>query len=161
MTGPTAIRPWSDLAAGDGLCFWGADARAVIERGCGGLVYVATPYTRLARVPGTDTWSYQMSAMAQERAIFKAVPLVAAGLSAVAPVILASQMCHRSMNLDPLDERFWARWCRPILSSAALVWVPEIRGWAESRGVRFEVATALSRNVPVLIEAARPPQEEP
>lgn len=147
-----AVRAHHSLDACDPLLRRGVDAGALIAQGAAGIVYVATPYSRVVTRPD-GSWCWHLSALARDRAVAATVPLVRAGMAAFSPVALAAQMCHRAPDLDPLDGVFWERWCAPFLAAAALVWVPDIAGWRESDGVSHEIAVALARNKPVRIEA--------
>jgi len=75
------------------------------------------------------------------------------GVTAVSPIVLADGMCHATEHLDPLDVRFWTRWCAPILAAARAVVVPDIPGWSRSEGVWHEVREALGRSLPVHVYA--------
>lgn len=81
------------------------------------------------------------------------IRLTALGVSAFAPVAVSADHCHASHNLDPIDERFWTRWCAPFLAAARAVVVPRIVGWDTSVGVWREIVEAVGANKPVHVYA--------
>lgn len=131
------------------LLGFGATPEAV-AREAAGLVYLATPYSRIA-VDAAGAWCPERSARAMAQATRAAARLAGLGVTAVSPIVLTAGMCHASAALDPLDDPFWARWCAPLLAAARVVVVPDIAGWDRSRGVWREVRAALASNVPVRI----------
>lgn len=117
-----------------------------------GLVYLATPYSRIA-LNDLGNWSFHASAEAMERASRAAAKLAKAGVSAVSPIVMAADMCHSDVTLDPLDAPFWSSWCAPLLAASHAIVVPDIPGWDRSVGIWHEVLEALSRNKPVHVYA--------
>jgi hypothetical protein len=61
-------------------------------------------------------------------------------------------------RIDPMDEALWADWCRPLLSGCGAVFVPDLPGWAASRGVLAEVSDALVCSKQVFIAARALPK---
>ena len=98
-------------------------------------------------------WSLAKSALAATRADRHAARLAMRGVTAVSPIVQAASMCHATAHLDPLDARFWTRWCAPILAASRAVVVPDIPGWSRSEGVWHEVREALGRSLPVHVYA--------
>jgi len=123
-------------------------------RGC--LVYLATPYSKLA-VDERGRFSLGASLHAQMAATSWTSRFARAGVSAVSPIVMSADMVHfdqaqeRRPLLDPLDAPFWERWCRPLLLAADAVAVPPIAGWAQSAGIWREVLASLSALKPVWI----------
>jgi len=143
---------WPTLSrARDPRIRWGETPERVALM-ASGLVYLATPYTRMVLRDGA--WHFALSVEMQVRAERHAARLAALGVTAVSPIALAAGMCHASHALDPLDAAFWARWCAPILAAARAVVVPDVPGWHLSDGIRHEVSEALARNLPVHVYAA-------
>lgn len=108
----------------------------------GRAVYLATPYTRLAR-----------AGQAQQAANVAADCvgwMARKGVTAVSPIVLAHAACEQDPQLDPLAEKFWTDWCAPLLWACGAVVVPDIPGREASKGVAYEAAWAL-RNSRTLI----------
>ena len=55
------------------------------------------------------------------------------------------------MKTDVGCHRFWLSQCWPFLSVAKAVYVLTIPGWLRSKGVRFEVETAIALGIPVFL----------
>jgi len=117
-----------------------------------GMIYLATPYSRIA-VDDDGHWSPANSALAAVHADRHGARLAVRGVTAVSPIVLAAGMRHATAHLDPLDARFWTRWCAPILAASRAVVVPDIPGWSRSEGVWHEVREALGRSLPVHVYA--------
>lgn len=130
----------------------GADRHMVADR-CGGhAVYLATPYSKEV-LDRSGNWSLALSLEASKRASREAVRLAAIGVTAVSPIVLAHEMVSMA-SFDPLDQKFWTQWCRPILNACGAVVVPNIQGWDASHGIWHEVTVALTSNRPVFVYAA-------
>lgn len=138
------------------LLRFGADERLVAEFCRGGLVYLATPYTQLVLGAGDRAARRIASIEASYRASMHVGRLAHHGVTAISPVVLAAEALHADplSMLDPFDQVFWARWCRPLELRATAVAVPDIAGWSRSRGIWREVSSALSRQVPVFVYGA-------
>lgn len=139
---PAAAAVIAGLAARyGGLVRAGATPASVAGVSRGGLIYLATPFTR--RLPDVG-----LCGLRDEAAVHVAA-LAREGVTAVSPVLLSAAACISMPALDPLDDDFWTRWCAPLLRAAAGVVVPDLPGWPRSRGVRFEMEAALARCIPV------------
>ena len=110
------------------------------------LCYLATPYTNL--VTGDEGQFDNMASLnCAARAGRWAHLFAVMGLTAISPVIQASEMLmadYTSEALDPLDTKFWETWCFPLLRQSEVVVVPPILGWDLSHGIWFEVRHALA-----------------
>lgn len=124
----------------------------VILKARGRLVYLATPYSKLA-VNDSGEWCRVGSYEAAVRAALWAGLLAAEGITAVSPIVQSVEMVHSDLcgDLNPLDEVFWEGWCRPLLAASDVIVVPPIPGWRESEGIWIEVCSALSTNRPVYL----------
>lgn len=142
------VRDWGD----DRLIHFGATPGSV-ARSTSGLVYLATPYSKIA-VDRAGRWSLVESMCASERAAKAAARLTALGITAVSPIVQAAAMCHASHALDPLDAVFWTRWCAPLLDACQAVVIPDIAGWDRSEGVWIEAREAVAQNKPVFVYGA-------
>lgn len=145
-------------AVGSGLLRFGATPAQVARR-AGGMVYLATPYSREV-VDSAGRWRLERSIDMALRAAQAAAELAALRVTAVSPVVLSAEMCAArdlrpgaGAEIDPLDQRFWGAWCAPILRASCAVVVPQIEGWQCSTGIWREVFWALERNMPVFIYA--------
>ncbi|MGP3699084.1 DUF1937 family protein [Rhodobacter sp. NSM] len=144
------------------LLRWHADPALVARHARWGRpVYLASPYT--LRAIGPDgCWSRDQSEAAMAEAAREVARLLEVGVTAISPVVLSAAALHATMfprlRIDPFNPVLWEDWCRPILSVCAAVVVPEIRGWAQSTGIRHEVASALAAQVPVFIYASEVPR---
>ena len=145
--------PALDAYARACLLHRGAGLADVIRHGRGQLSYLATPYSKLAR-DDDGAFSIAGSLECAARAARWARLLALEGITAVSPIIQAVEMVHADgidPQLDPLDERFWEGWCRPLLNACGGVIVPPIPGWAESEGIWVEVCAALRAQRPVFL----------
>jgi hypothetical protein len=130
-------------------------------------VYLATPYSRRAAPDGVFDLALADAAAADAARVLRI--MTQAEISAIAPIAQA-HLVIRDLWADAdgaegrarvgayaLDAGVWARWCRPLLHACRGVHVPAIVGWCESDGIRFEVADALARNVPVFVQGGPVP----
>lgn len=136
MSAPEARLPWA------GSLIFGAMPEWVAEEVAGNMVYLATPYSKEV-VNAFGKWNRWQSLEASDRAAREMARLCAAGVTAVSPIHAAHAICDAAPSIDPLDERFWARWCQPILQASRAVVIPEIAGWDRSVGVWREAVWAL------------------
>lgn len=141
------VRDWGR----DPLIHFGASPESVARRAVG-MVYLATPYSRIA-VDGDGRWNLTASMVAADRAARHAARLAAVGITAVSPIVQSAAMCHASHALDPLDAAFWTRWCAPLLARCGVVVVPDIEGWDQSDGIWREVQEAVAAMKPVHVYA--------
>lgn len=127
----------------------------VVGRVSGRMAYLATPYTRLV-LDDDHCWNSGLSVDVEIRTARWIRHFAIEGATVVSPIVLACAVIHADMegNIDPLDDRFWSRWCQPILQAAGSVIVPAIEGWDASLGVWREACWALQHNVPVFLVAA-------
>lgn len=137
---------------------FGATAAVVAQHCRGGLVYLATPYSREV----TDEAGRFQRGQSLEMALYAAhhVALLAGrGITAISPVVLSVEAVEAALvlgewsnRLNPLDADFWEKWYRPLLSRCDAVVVPDIAGWSRSRGIWAEVTWAITgRAVPVFV----------
>ncbi|SDW77685.1 DUF1937 family protein [Roseicitreum antarcticum] len=141
------------------LLHLGAGVGRVARHAPAGIQYLATPFTKLVRGPG-GTYCATAAFDASARAGLHARRLALAGVTAISPIVQAVEICATRPGIgagaglpDPLDEAFWADWCRPLLWASRSVIVPAIPGWSKSVGVWREVVWALDRNMPVFVYA--------
>ena len=115
-------------------------------------VYLATPYTLLAK-DGAGEWSTHGSDAAAKHAALWARRLALRSVASASPIIQSVAMINADSlgHLDPLNEAFWSGYCQPILAASWAVIVPPIDGWSRSLGVWREVCYALERNKPVFV----------
>ena len=150
------MRDWSspalDTYAAGSLLHRDAALSDVVARCAGRLVYLATPYSKLACCDNG-----QFNPAGSLKAAFLAARwaglLADRGITAVSPVIQAVAMVHcdpDDTRLDPLDAEFWEGWCRPFLAASGMVVVPPILGWQDSDGIWVEVCDALRAQKHVL-----------
>jgi hypothetical protein len=122
----------------------------------GGLVYVATPYSK--RVTDADgLWDGAKSRALAYEAAAVCDRLMMHGAVAISPIAQAHLMVSREPRpeaaVHPLDHDAWADWCARIVAACGAVFIPDLPGWAESEGVLQETAEAVRLCKPVLIEA--------
>lgn len=123
-----------------------------VAAGTYGLIYLATPYNRIVR-DAHGNWDRHLSVQAWEKASRAAAALCERGVTAISPIALSTDICATNARIDPLDQKFWTRWCEPLLQAADFVVVPDIPGWDASLGVWHEVTWALSVGTPVMVYA--------
>ena len=148
---------WDGLRALRHPClFQGGITAMVFQRLRGGQVYLATPYTEQVKTSGEfDEYRSEVAGSQAARWLLR---LNRADVAAVSPVVMAVAMLREDQerSLRPLDEGFWAVWCRPMLAASSAVAVPMLPGWDRSRGIWAEVMTALRATITVaLIEDLR------
>lgn len=131
-----------------GLLAFGISEGRVAQSHRGGLVYLATPYSR--EVARGGAWQADLSQAVAHAAARHQATLCAAGVTAVSPIVQAHAVCLVAPSIDPMDEAFWTRWCQPMLAACDAVVVPDIPGWDRSAGVWREALWALSVKRPVL-----------
>lgn len=116
----------------------------VVEHCRGRLCYLATPYTKRAQFGGK--FSQERSFGCAVEAARWLTTLAVEGVTAVSPIVQSVEMISADLlnqQLDPLDQQFWAAWCRPLLRACDVIIVPPIPGWQESEGIWAEVDAAL------------------
>lgn len=119
----------------------------------GGMVYLATPYTRRVIDEGGRFCPYRSEAAGSLAAEWQR-RLALHGVSAFSPIAASVAMIRDDLtgrHPAPLDVRFWEAWCRPFLLAARAVVVPMVEGWEESEGVLAEVRAALESCRTVLL----------
>ena len=141
--------------AAKSLLYHNARLADVIAHCRGRLVYLATPYSKIA-VGDDGQWDAILTMDVTTRAANWAGHLASEGITAVSPIVQSVEMVYASHvlasdPLDPLDADFWTAWCAPLLEASAAVVVPPIRGWCESLGIRHEVIQALTSGRPVFV----------
>ena len=146
------VQDWGKLLSAPGrwpgLLHAGATPESV-ARVASGQLYLATPYSLQVTNPVTGRWVRRWSEQVARGAALAQADLAMRGVTAVSPISQSAAMCHIDSRLDPLDERFWARWCDAILWASRAVVVPDLPGWRHSLGVWREVVWALDHSVPV------------
>ncbi len=143
MTAPAAAIDWPGLRAeyaGTGLLHEGLTVPDAVPVLGAGLAYLASPYS-LRVVEGGRFLPY-LSDMAADEAAGWSAALARGGVTAISPIVQAAPMIYH--GIDPLDQPFWTRWCRPLLLAAQSVVIPPIRGWEVSLGVWHEATEALA-----------------
>lgn len=141
--------------AGKSLLYRNARLADVIAHCRGRLVYLATPFSKIA-VGDDGQWDVGLSIEAMMRAAHWARHLALEGITAVSPIVQSTEMVlascvFESDPFDPMDADFWTAWCAPLLEASAAVVVPPIRGWREILGIRHEVIEALTSGRPVFV----------
>lgn len=158
LSAPTAA-DWAALRAlfqGSGLLASDVPVNAAIAACLGDLVYLATPYSAHV-VDEEGAFNFELSMEMALRAVPFMAAFAAGSVTALSPIVLADAMVWLDVpQIDPLDHRFWTRWCAPLLHACAVVVVPPIDGWDRSSGVFNEVQTHLMRQRRVILLA---PQE--
>lgn len=147
--------PALDDFAAAGLLRREALVGSVVEHCRGALVYLATPYGKLACYDDGE-FDPSVSLECAVRTAMWARTFAVAGVTAVSPVIERVEMVHAhfvDQVLDPMDGPFWADWVQPLLIRCDAVVVPPLAGWAESAGVWASVRHALGSQKGVFLMA--------
>ncbi|RVV99718.1 DUF1937 family protein [Mesobaculum littorinae] len=145
--------PWLAATFRDTGLFWpGQSIEDAAQRLRGGLAYLATPYSQLAR-DGAGSWNRNASDGAVDLAACWSAWFAMDGVMAASPVVLSASMVHAMgpETVDPFDQVFWARWCQPLLAVSSAVAVPMVEGWSESRGVWRACCYAARHQRPVVL----------
>lgn len=145
-----ASHDWESIAASPLLRHSGLGD--VLARYRGTLVYLATPYTRLARREDGAFCAVRSDGLAHEASCWAAM-FALNGVTAISPIVCAVAAVNADLAraLDPLDARFWENWCRPLLRASDVVVIPPLPGWKESAGVFHEAREAVQQMKPVQI----------
>ncbi|WP_170335014.1 DUF1937 family protein [Ruegeria arenilitoris] len=156
-TTPPIRRNWKSAALAEfedsALLRRDATMADLVSRSRSRLCYLATPYTKLAQ-HSDGGFCPTKSVEASVKAARWSRLLALEGVTAVSPIVQAVEMINADIinqQLDPLDEKFWELWCRPLLRASAVVIVPPIPGWDQSEGVWHEVRQALLSQVQVIL----------
>jgi hypothetical protein len=120
----------------------------------GRMAYLSTPYTK-AVVNDQMEWDRGLSCDIEVRTARWVRAFAIEGITGASPILLSCAACHADIEdrLDPLDDVFWARWRRPLLSASGAVVIPAMDGWDVSQGVWRDACWALLHNVPVYLIA--------
>jgi hypothetical protein len=134
-----------------GLLFEGS-LGAMVARLRGGVVYLATPYSKLV-VRSDGGFDAAMSEAQGALAAEWQLRLALCGISAFSPIGSTVAMLREdnTHQMDPLSAEFWGAWCRPFLAASNVVVVPKVPGWDQSLGVWHEVVTAIQAQSRVVL----------
>ena len=137
----------NQMFSGSGLFVQNSNFDAVLRVGSHRLVYLATPYSKEV-LDYTGKWCAARSEILGQEAAKWMGHLALNGVSCVSPIVQSVAMVSvdNNMNIDPLDDMFWEKWCRPLLNRSDVVIIPPIDGWDRSYGVWREAWSALSCN---------------
>lgn len=151
---PAGRIDWGPVLARGGR--WSALVRAgstpaLVARHSVGLVHVSAPYVSAAQERGA--WHVWASTRASVLAAVEVGRLAACGVTAVCPAVQMAEIAHaRALCEDapePLDQKFWADWARPILNAARLLVIPDLPGWRSCPQVWSDLRFALAHTMPV------------
>ncbi len=118
---------------------------ALADAGRDGFWYLATPYTKYG--PKLPRGVALQSAFNQ--AAFSAAPFVRAGIPVFSPIAHTHPIAMYG-GIDPLDWRMWVDADAVFVAAAVGCVVVKMAGYAESAGVRHEIAAFRSTGRPVL-----------
>lgn len=109
-----------------------------------GYIYLASPYT--AYLPDG---SFDNTTMEQRyRAVMEVTAhLAASGLTVYSPIAMSHAM---DSYLGRLEPSFWYEFDRPMLLGADALFILELEGWKESKGINAEVALAKEHDILIL-----------
>lgn len=116
-------------------------AREAIKLGKGGFVYLASPYSKLAKTIGLDE-ATRVVALA-------AGALMSEGAVVFSPIVHGHHVAE-AYGLDKLDQEFWMGQCYPIASAASVCVVLKFDGWHESAGVQAEIDFFKLWGIPII-----------
>ena len=114
------------------------------------MAYLATPYS-LNVVGEGGRFSIAEAAQVEIKTARWARHFAIAGVTVCSPILLSCAITNADVegHIDPLDEKFWEQWCRPMMYSCGVMIIPPMVGWDQSLGVWREACWALQNNVPV------------
>ena len=114
-----------------------------------GYIYLASPYSHSsARVRCERYWA----------ALQKAADIMATGQSVFYPIAHSHPISEHVASPLAHSFDFWMRMDLPILHKADELWVYQLAGWEESKGITREVAEATAHGI---IIKYLPTQESP
>lgn len=113
----------------------------VVKAADGGVVYLASPYSKLVDTIGLDEAARLVT--------------VAAGALIEEGAVVFSPIAHghavaTAYGFDKLDAGMWMAQCYPMVSACAACVVLKLDGWRESSGVAEEVHLFQSQGKPVI-----------
>jgi len=103
-----------------------------------GYIYLASPYSHAsARIRCERYWA----------ALQKAADIMATGQSVFCPIAHSHPISEHVASPLAHSFDFWMRMDLPLLYKAEALWVYQLDGWEESKGVAKEVAEALKHDI--------------
>jgi len=101
-------------------------------------IYVASPYT------SDDSRIVEERFEAAEKFVVKALN---SGDMVYSPIV----HCHAIADKYemPIDFSFWSNYNKAMLSTASEIWVLQLDGWEDSKGVKAEVEFAIECGIEV------------
>lgn len=109
-------------------------------RDYGGMVYVATPYSR---------YKYGLGCAAYDACRHAEYLVRELGLSAWSPIVHGHQLSLWD-KLPPRDHLLWMKINAPLMEASASCVVVKLEGWQDSRGIAEEVAYFQAAGKPVV-----------
>ena len=102
-------------------------------------VYVATPYGQWA--------ARGCAGDAYHAAVHWQTFIAASGYTGVSPIVMG----HPMTGLEAWGHDDWMNWCFPLLDVCGSVFIPNVAGRWDSRGIAAEVERALMYSKPVVV----------
>lgn len=103
------------------------------------MIYLATPYTHADK---------HIEIQRFETVTKEAARIMELGQNVISPITHGVPLCMVNQNL-PTDFLFWHNHCLDLLKRCDEMYVLEVDGWKESRGVQTEIEFARKRNIPI------------
>lgn len=135
------------------MLVFGLTSRDVSKRAKGRLVYLASPYSKLAVDHHGKFCDRRSKQAADDAARWQSI-FAFEGLTSISPIMVSVNICDMDVTdayFDPLDENYWENWCRPLLAQSEVLVIPPIKGWDESIGVWREAVYFIKRCRPVFL----------
>lgn len=104
------------------------------------LIYLASPYSH----PDAE-----LRQARYEAACFAAARLMLKGHVVYSPIAHSHPISDHLPQETLMDHEFWMRQCLPIVKQCDELWVLEIEGSTESKGIRAEMKHALEYLIPI------------
>ncbi len=103
------------------------------------MIYIASPYSH----PDPAIMQHRFEEV--ERFTAWALKL---GVVAISPIVYGHEMAKK--HELPTDAAWWAKFNRRLFNHCNLMYLLQIDGWIESRGVKMELEWAKEQSLPVL-----------
>ena len=103
-------------------------------------IYLASPYTS----PDLLVQRRRASQAAQSAAI-----LMQMGETVYSPIVHGHTVAMSDPELSERSHRFWMQQCYPLLHHAYAMYVLQLDGWQDSKGVQLEIDYARQHGKPI------------
>lgn len=109
------------------------------------MIYLGSPYSDPD--PAVRAWRYQQASALWHHYFTACSNRTTVSTVIFSPIVYAHPVAVR--HKMPTEFAFWARYCRRMLGLSSDLWVCQLDGWEDSRGLKDEVDMAKMLGIPV------------